>query len=98
MLGQTFGAGLAVTIGVQTSARLGTDTDAVTDLDVANSLGANANGDTDDFVADTAGVVGGTLFMDQVSRSGNHWINEDLAGLPIHCAECAYQNRRYRSE
>lgn len=52
---------VAVTVLVQAGTALRTNTDAVSNLDVANSLGANAHGSTDDLVSDTAGVLSGAL-------------------------------------
>lgn len=58
MLLEVTSTGIAVAIFVQASTTLRTNADAITDLDVANGLGANANGGTDDFVPDTTGVIG----------------------------------------
>ena len=58
---ETGGAGLTVSIGVLAGGALGTDTDTVTDLDIAGGLGTDADSGTDELVADAAGVVGGSL-------------------------------------
>lgn len=58
---QTGGAGLAVTLTALAGVVLGSDTNAVTDLDVSLGFGADPNGNSDDLVADTAGVLGRAL-------------------------------------
>lgn len=40
---------------------MSTDTNAVTDIDVANNLRADTHGNTDDFVSDTARIYSGAL-------------------------------------
>lgn len=57
----TGGTLLAVALTAQTRVVLGSDTNTVTDLDASLGLGTNADGDTDDFVTDTAGVHGEAL-------------------------------------
>lgn len=59
MLLEVTSTGIAVAIFVQASTTLRTNADAITDLDVANGLGADADGGTDNFVPDTTGVIGG---------------------------------------
>lgn len=52
---------VALAITLQARVGLGANTDNVADLDVALGLGADANGDTDDFVSDNEGVLGAAL-------------------------------------
>jgi hypothetical protein len=59
---ETSGASLALSIEVLAGGALGADTNAVTDLNISLGLGTDADGGTDELVADTAGVVGGSLW------------------------------------
>lgn len=60
----TGGTFLAVAFTAQARVVLGSNTDTVTDLDASLGLGTDADGDTDNFVADAAGVHGGALETD----------------------------------
>jgi hypothetical protein len=57
----TGGTLLAIALAAQARVVLGSNTNTVTDLDASLGLRTDADGNTDDLMADTAGVHGGTL-------------------------------------
>lgn len=68
MLLETRGTRFTVAILVLARAALRADTDTITDLNISLSLGSDADGSSDDLVADTARVVGGSLWK---QKDGN---------------------------
>jgi hypothetical protein len=57
----TGGTLLAIALAAQARVVLGSNTNTVTDLDASLGLRTDADGNTDDLMADTAGVHGGAL-------------------------------------
>lgn len=68
VLFETRGTRFTVAILVLARAALRADTDTITDLNISLSLGSDADGSSDDLVANTARVVGGALWK---QKDGN---------------------------
>jgi hypothetical protein len=83
---------LTVAHAAQAGVVLSTNANTVTDLNVPLGLGTNADGDTDDFVADTTGVYGGAL-----DGLASYFTMHVEKNIPIRFSECADQSHRYQS-
>jgi hypothetical protein len=91
---ETSSASLALSIKVLAGSALRADTHTVADLDISFDLGTDADGGTDELVADAAWVVGGSLL--NVSDTFPRKTSDAI--LPIRCEGCASRSHRYRSE